>query len=268
MVDFDFDLAAGSDDSEGPGISLFDESAEGVAGDPGGVWAFTQGPGVEEIEHPSGVVFGDVVEVVGDGFSDVKTRVSAEVLEDGEDGGGIGDEGIEPEGPGETWAASLTGEAADVVVVIAGPSLHDGESAWEVLTEEGTDGELGRAKGSKIFEGLEGEIEVLEAVLSNVIGKDETDEAVVDAGGEGAEDFDGGGVFAWKGRVKALGGTAEALHEGELVEISEGKLEEVFGVECWLEGRDLAGDVAEAGGIEPVFQGGGGRYFFSHGFRS
>lgn len=61
-------------------------------------------PAFQKIDHKVRVVFGDVVEVVGDGFADVEAGISFEIFEDRAGEGGVVYESFEAEGPRETWA--------------------------------------------------------------------------------------------------------------------------------------------------------------------
>ena len=95
---------AEAEEGEGLRMAAFDEGATGVFGDPLAVGCFGDVPGGEAVEDPVGVVFGDVVEVVGDGFADVESGVVAQGVEDGGGGVGVLDKGLEAEAPGEAGA--------------------------------------------------------------------------------------------------------------------------------------------------------------------
>ena len=75
------------------------------------------------------MVFGDVVEVIGDGLADVEGGVVAEGVEDGGGGVWILNEGLEAEAPGEAGAGAFAGEAADVLIGVGGPGAHHLEGA-------------------------------------------------------------------------------------------------------------------------------------------
>lgn len=128
-------------EAEGLGVAFFDEGAGGVFDDPS-CMGIGLVPVLDEVKHVIGVVFGEVVEVVGDGLADVKGVVGAEGLEDGLGEGGVLEDGVEFKGPGEAWAAAFGGEAADMVAGVGSPGLHDGNGAGEVVAEEFADGEL------------------------------------------------------------------------------------------------------------------------------
>lgn len=178
-----------------------------------------------------GVVFGDVVEVVGDGFADVEGGVVAERVEDGGGGVWILNEGLEAEAPGEAGAGAFAGEAADVLIGVGGPGAHHLEGAFEIALDEGADGELGGAEAGEVVEGLEGEVGIVEAEGGDEVGEEDADEVVADGGG----DFLQGGDFlaeaAGEGGVDGEGGLVHALHEAALGEAVEGGGEEAFGVE-------------------------------------
>lgn len=88
------------------------------------------------------MVFGNVVQVIGDRLANVKGWVVAEGVEDGGGGVWVLHEGLELESPGESRAGAFAGEAADMLAGVSGPGVHDVEGAVEVLLDEWTDGEF------------------------------------------------------------------------------------------------------------------------------
>ncbi|MNO86940.1 hypothetical protein D3C76_783550 [compost metagenome] len=94
--DLDFRLAARADDRQCPPVALFDQAAQGVFGDPCGV-PVVQRPAFDQVQHPVGMILGDVVEVVGHGFAYVQARVGLEVVEDVRGQCRIGLDGLQPE---------------------------------------------------------------------------------------------------------------------------------------------------------------------------
>ena len=94
--DLDFGLAARADDSQCPPVALFDQAAQGVSGDPCAV-PVVQRPAFDQVQHPVGVILGDVVEVVGHGFAHVQAGVGLEVVEDVRGECRIGLDGLQPE---------------------------------------------------------------------------------------------------------------------------------------------------------------------------
>lgn len=86
---------------QGLGMAALDEGAAGVFGDPLAVVGCGDVPGVEFVEHPLGMVLGDVVEVVSDGFTDVERGIVAEGIQDAASGLGILHQGLKTESPGQ-----------------------------------------------------------------------------------------------------------------------------------------------------------------------
>ena len=222
---------AEAEESQGLGVAAFDEGATGVFGDPLAVGCFGDVPGGEAVEDPVGVVFGDVVEVVGDGFADVESGVVAQGVEDGGGGVGVLDKGLEAEAPGEAGAGAFAGEAADVLAGVGGPGVHGVEGAVEVALDEGADGEFGGAEAGEVVEGFEGEVGFVEAEGGDEVGEEDADEVVADGGGDFLQDGDFLAEGAGEGGVDGEGGLMHALHEAALGEAFEGGGEEAFGGE-------------------------------------
>ncbi|MNG05012.1 hypothetical protein D3C84_881820 [compost metagenome] len=53
-----------------------------MPGDPGGVFVF-QWPALDQVEHPVGMVLGDVVEVIGHRLAHIRAGVGLEIVENG-----------------------------------------------------------------------------------------------------------------------------------------------------------------------------------------
>lgn len=244
----------GAVEGKGAGVALFNEGAGAVAHNPGGAGVGAV-PGFGAVEDGGGVVFGDVVEVVGDGFAHVERGVGAQSIEDGGGGGGIGDEGGEALAPGQARAGTFGGEAADVFIGVAGPWEHRGKGAGKILREEGAHGEFGGAVAGEMTEGGEGKGRVVQAAEGDEIAGPDADEVVGDERGEAVEDGDFGAEVAGEGGVEGEAGLAQARHEFAGVEVGEGEAEEGGGVEGRGEGGELVGGGAVAGGVEQVFHG-------------
>lgn len=68
----DFWFRGSAHEAQGAGIALFDERAEGLFDDPFAGWRGGLRPTGADVESEVGMVFGDVVEVIGDGAADVE----------------------------------------------------------------------------------------------------------------------------------------------------------------------------------------------------
>jgi hypothetical protein len=256
---------AETEEGEGLGMAALDEGAAGVFGDPTALRGGGDVPGGEAVEHPVGVVFGDVVEVVGDGFADVEGGIVAQGVEDASGGLGVLHKRLQAEAPGEAGAGAFAGEAAHVLAGVGGPVVHHVQSAVEVALDEGADGELGGAEAGEVAEGFEGEVGFAEAEGGDEVGQEDADEVMADDGGGLFEDGDFLAEGTREGGIDREGGLVHALHEAALREAVEGGGEEAFGVELRGGGLEEGGEGAVEGFVEPVLELGGRGGFGGHG---
>jgi hypothetical protein len=257
IADADGRFFAGAYDTQRLLVALLDQRAQRMPRDPRGVRIF-QRPAFEALEHPRGVQLGDVVEVVGHRLAHIKAIVGLERIEDGRGQLRVSHQRIEPERPGQARAAAFAGQAAHVLAFVLGPVLHHGQRAGRVLADELADGELRAAEGGKELQRLQGGVEVIAPIQSHIVRQHQGDKTAVDARGQFAQDGNGFFVVTRQRGVQAFAGAAQALHQREFVQAGQRKCQKLLVVKTRVDRGGFRRDVAVAGAVEDVFEGGCG----------
>ncbi|MNE61164.1 hypothetical protein D3C80_1563570 [compost metagenome] len=122
-----------------------------MPGDPRGV-RVVQRPALDQLQHPLGMVLGDVVEVVGHRFAYVEAAVGLEVVEDRRRQARVGLHPFQAKRPGQARAATLAGQATYVFVGIQRPVVHQRYRTFEIAAQKVPDRELRGAEAGEVLQ--------------------------------------------------------------------------------------------------------------------
>lgn len=234
-------------------VALFDQGAQCMPGDPRGVRIF-QRPAFQALQHPVRMGFCDVVQVVGHRLAYIQAFISLEVFKNGRSQAGIGHQRIEAKRPGQARAAAFTGQAPDMLAFITRPSLHHGQSARRVASQEFAYGELRSTEGGEKFQRLHRCVEIMVAIQADVIGQHQRHKAAVDARRQLAQDANRLFIVGGQGGTQAFRHAAQALHQRERAKVGQGQFQKMCAVKTRVDGGGFRRHMAETVGVEDVLE--------------
>ena len=151
-------------------MARFDEAAQAFVDDPAGrVAVALRQPADGSVEGEDGMVFADVVEVVGDGGADVGRGVVVEQVEDADDGFRVLNKGLVACRPGQARVDAFGGKAVHVVaggLCPGGDALH---GQFVPVPQVGADGVFAGVASGDLFDGVEGLFGVRQSVGFDVV---------------------------------------------------------------------------------------------------
>ena len=168
---------------------------------------------------------------------DIQTGVRFEVFQDRHHRRRIGDEGAELERPRQARAATLTGETADVFVLVPRPHFHHGEGAREIAFQEFPHREFGGTKAGEKLQRFHGGVEIVVPVEPHIVRQDEGDKSLVDAGGQLLQPAEGFSIIRRQRGMETFSHAAQALHQREVIQSCQGKPQEPRGIELRVQRR-------------------------------
>ena len=244
-------------------MAFFDERAQRVPHDPGrtGIGAV---PRLDAVEHPIGMILGDVVEMVRDGFPHVERGIGLQRFEDRRGQLGVFNDGFEPRAPRQTRSAAFAREATHVFALVVGPGLQERERAGRIALDERPHGKLSRTKRRKKLQCIQRVLEIVEPVLRHEMAEAHIDEAVLDPRRDLAKDREFVAIVARQGSLGRQRSLTHAVHEFAPVEPLEGQREEFFPVKLRLDRPEFIGDLPIERGVEPVLKGNRGFLYGGH----
>ena len=118
------------------GVALFDERAAGMSQQR---FALSAGAGQVLVQprcHHAGVVFGNVVQVVGHAAAHIGTGVVLQALQQRQAGARVGHQRLQPHAPGQARARAFTGQAAHMHIAVLRPFRQRGAGQGRVFCNE------------------------------------------------------------------------------------------------------------------------------------